>query len=66
MSKGLSQDTSTDETDATALEDESISTAQEAVPVALFTGQVKIAGRFCSPIYGQYAQQAKTDKPGKK
>ena len=66
MSKGLSQDTQTDTTDQTALENESVATAQEAIPVPLFAGKVKLAGRFCSPIYGQYAQQSKTTSQSKK
>lgn len=67
MSKGISPDTTPDDTDATALEDESLATAQEGVPVPLFAGEVKVAGRFWSPIYGQRSQQAKTDRPaGKK
>jgi hypothetical protein len=66
MAKNASQDTNPDEVDQTTLEDESLSTAQENVPLPLFAGKVKLAGRFASPIYGQYAQQAKTDKPGKK
>lgn len=66
MSKGISQSTATDEADQTSLEDESVATAQEAVPVPLFAGECKFAGRFGTPIYGQYAQQAKTDTPSKK
>jgi len=67
MSKGSTPDTSADDYDQTALEDESLSSAQEAVPVPWFWGTVQIASRFITPIYGQRAQQAKTDRPqGKK
>jgi hypothetical protein len=67
MSKGPSVDTSTEEYDQTALEDESLSSAQEAVPLPWFWGRVQIATRFITPIYGQRAQQAKNDRPqGKK
>lgn len=56
-----------EEADQTALEDESVATAQEAVPVPLFAGEVKVAARFWSPIYGQRTQPAKSDRPtGKK
>jgi hypothetical protein len=59
MSKGATPDISTDEYDKTALEDESLSSAQEAVPVPWFWGTVQIATRYITPIYGQRAQQAK-------
>jgi hypothetical protein len=63
----MSNATVPDDTDQTALEDESLATAQEAIPVPLGAGEFKIAGRFWSPIYGQRTQQAKTDRPsGKK
>ncbi|MFA5265799.1 MAG: hypothetical protein WC378_18420 [Opitutaceae bacterium] len=64
MSKGLP--TTPDTTEETALEDESLATAQEAIPVPLFAGEVKVAGRFWSPIYGQRAKQAPDTRPGKK
>jgi hypothetical protein len=66
MGEGISPDSLPDSADQTALEDESLATAQEAVPVPLFAGEVKVAGRFWSPIYGQRTQQAKSDRPGKK
>ena len=67
MSKGASTDIATDDYDQTALEDESLSSAQEAIPVPWFWGTVQIATRYITPIYGQRAQQAKTDRPaGKK
>lgn len=66
MSKG-SASTITDEVDQTTLEDETIATAQEAIPVPLFWGTVCIAPRYITPIYGQRTQQAQTDRPsGKK
>lgn len=64
MSKGTP--TIPESAEPTALEDESLATAQEAVPVPLFAGEVKIAGRFWSGIYGQRSQQAKNERPGKK
>jgi hypothetical protein len=64
MSKGTDAPPPT--TDQTALENESLSTAQAAVPVPMFAGQVKVAARFWSPIYGQHAQQAPSGTPSKK
>jgi hypothetical protein len=65
MSKGAT-DTQPAATDQTALENESLGTAQNAVPVPLFAGTVKIAARFWSPLYGQRAQQAPSTATGKK
>lgn len=66
MSKGTSTSSSTDEVDDTTLESESLSTAQETIPLPLPAGEVLIAGRYGSPIYGQYAQQAKSERSSKK
>lgn len=66
MSKGLS-DVSPDAPEPSTLEDESMSTAQERIPVPLFAGEVKVAGRIWSPIYGERTQPAKNERPsGKK
>ncbi len=56
-----------EEVNPAGLEDESMSTVQENIPVVLFAGQAGIAGRYITPIYGEYSVQAKTDRPaGKK
>ncbi len=68
MSKGMSPaaDTIPPAADPIPAENESFSSAQESIPVPLFAGTVKIAGRFWSPIYGQRTQQAASDTPAKK
>ncbi len=66
MSKGLSTDSATTDLDASTLEDESLGTVQEAVPVPLFAGKCKLAGRYGSPIYDQTSKPAKTSQPTKK
>ena len=60
MSKGMSPAAEAPVTvpDPIPAENESFSSAAESIPVPLFAGQVKIAGRFWSPIYGQRTQQA--------
>lgn len=60
MSKGMSPaaEAPAAPADPIPAENESFSSAAEAIPVPLFAGQVKIAGRFWSPIYGQRTQQA--------
>jgi hypothetical protein len=53
------------ETDAVPMEDESLSTAQEAVPVPMWWGKRKVAVRWISPVYDQKAEQ-RDDRPSKK
>ena len=64
MSKGT--DTSAEDTNSTTVEDESLSTAQEAIPVPLGAGTFKVAGRFWSPILGQRAQENTSASTAKK
>jgi hypothetical protein len=53
------------DTEAVPVEDESLLTHQEAVPVPLWWGKQKIAGRAISPATEQLAIEA-TDRPEKK
>lgn len=60
--KGIKTDP---ETDALNVEDEGMSSAQEAVPVPLFWGKRKIALRFITDIVSQEAVEAE-GRAGKK
>lgn len=64
MSKGTPEPT--EEVDQTTIEDESLGTAQEAIPFPWFAGKVAIAARYITPIYGQRAQQAPKNSSAKK
>lgn len=61
MSKGFD----IPERDTLPAEEESFSTAQEAVPVPLWWGKQKIAVRWISQIIAQEAVEAQ-DRPAKK
>jgi hypothetical protein len=50
----------------TGIEDDSISTAQEAVPIPMLFGERKLAVKWISRVYNQRAQEAPLTKPGKK
>ena len=50
----------------TGLEEQSLSTAQEAKPVPLLFGTRKIALTWISPVYNQFVKEAPTKLPGKK
>lgn len=48
------------------IEDQSISTASEALPVPMFCGTRKISPVWITRIYNQKAKEAPDSKPGKK
>jgi hypothetical protein len=50
----------------TSLEDESISSSEEAVPVPWLAGERKISLKWISRVYNQRAQEAPVQRPGKK
>ena len=52
--------------EAVPVEDESLSSAREAVPVPYLAGTRKIALRWISPIYNQRAEEAPVERPAKK
>ena len=54
------------EPETTGLEADSVSNAQEAVPVPLLFGERKIAVRWISRVYRQFAKEAPQERPGKK
>ena len=51
--------------DANTVADE-FSTNQEAVSSPWFCGERKLALRWISPVYNQFAQEAPQERPGKK
>ena len=53
-------------TDGLPVEDESVSRAQEAVPVPYVAGTRKLALRWVTPIYNQHAEEAPRSRPNKK
>lgn len=61
MSKGFDLPS----TDTLPAEDESFATAQEDVPVPLWWGKRRVAGRWITPIIAQEAVEAQ-DRPAKK
>lgn len=64
MSKGAGA--AADAYDPTTLEDESISTAQEAIPAPWFWGTVQEAPRYITEINGQRTQEHPKATQGKK
>lgn len=52
--------------EAVPAEDESLSSAREAVPVPYLAGTRKIALRWITPIYNQHAEEAPAERPAKK
>jgi len=48
------------------IEDEQVSSSQEAVPVPFVTGTRKIAVKWISRVYNQKSKPAPAERPGKK
>ena len=50
--------------DETGLEEESVSSSREAVPVPFLAGERKIAVTWITPVYKLYSRQADTGTSG--
>ncbi len=66
MSFGSRNDVPAPAPEPTAMESESVSTAQEARPLPYIAGERKIAVRWISRVYNQYTREAPQQRPGKK
>jgi hypothetical protein len=56
----------TEEPDPTGLDDQQLSTSQEAVPLPWLAGERKIAVKWISRIYNQFAREAPVERGSKK
>jgi len=54
------------ESTPTGVEDEQLSTSQEAVPVPQMAGTRKISLKWISRVYNQHARKAPAERPAKK
>lgn len=52
--------------DKTGLEEQTLSTAQEAKPLPLLFGTRKVALTWITPVYDQFVKDAPVKMPGKK
>lgn len=48
------------------IDENTVSTAQEAVPVPYIAGEVAVPLHWISPIYNQFPKEAPSDQQGKK
>lgn len=56
----------TEELTRDTLEEEELSTHQEAIPIPFLCGTQMVAIRFISPALDRVAREAPNDRPGKK
>lgn len=54
------------EPEPTGIEEEQVSTSQEAVPLPVLMGERKVAVRWISRVYKQFSKPAPVERPGKK